>query len=175
MYPPDHIVREIERIHKQVRLGWVGTPKKDPAEINVGKYYLVQLYHWRDAEKSVRERWGERGPLFGKRYNPLMRVPIMIGEVPIEDVFGGKVIQTLRWWMKPIDQRIRESQLKASAQYDAKVSDAAGEQTDWLLWKSNQTDATRPVPVAKKFMTDEDKKTLDGEYNQSLKSALVTQ
>jgi hypothetical protein len=175
MYPPEHIVRDIARVHKWARIGWVGLPKTDPAEINVGKYYLVQLYHWRDAEQSVRERWNERGPLFGARFNPLMRIPIMIGEVSIADVFSGKVVHTLKWWMKPIDQRIRESQQKASLEYASKVGDVAEAQTDWLLWKSNQTDATRPTPVAKKFMTEEDKKILDGEYNKDLKDALVTQ
>ena len=123
MHPPPESCRALYRLHKQLRLAWVGRAPKFEGEENPGSFAVVQLYHVRDAGSpdeptSFREFWNttmgfdeatyefapkriNRGPIFNRfggtslDYDPLVRVPIFAMTLDGEYTYpDGSPIQT---------------------------------------------------------------------------------
>lgn len=174
MHAPDHICEALYRLHPQVRLGWVGADRLSPDEdLNKGQFALLQLYHARDAARTFYgDPWGDRGPVFGRPYDRLMRVPIMLHLVHPRDVFSGRIVMDVRHWMKPIKQRVEEAALERGRDYQRKLDDLAGEIGSEMYWNShNGGSATITAPY--KDLTAEDKAVLGGETIKGVQNTFV--
>lgn len=174
MHPPQHIVDELQRLHKWVRLGWMGFDRTGPEdELNKGTFVLLQLYHQRDLFRSCEGLFLNRGPIFGKRYDPLQRFPIMKARIHPKDVFSGKVVHLLKYMMKPIRQRVIESALAKGKDYDRQVSELGGEMGEYMYWRANKFDSPRDRTRTKDDVTAEDKAVLRGERKKDLTTAFL--
>jgi hypothetical protein len=162
MHPPKHICDELERVHKWARLGWQGREKKGPDDLNPGQFVVLQLYHQRDAAQTLLQHWNNRGPVFGTKFDPLQRVPIMVKAVPTQAVFDGSVITLLREWIQPLKPRLDEAEAEATSNLDRQYTDMARERVSRMHHAANRTGATRPKPVARKFLTKRDRDILSG-------------
>lgn len=170
MHPPAWVLKRLQELHPQVRLGWVGEDRKGPDDdINKGHFALIQLYHSRDASRTYfGDSWNARGPIFGKPFDPLQREPRYLMDVSKGDVCQGRVIEMLKRWMRPMRERFMESAVQKGRDYASQVSDQAGQMGSEMYWRAQQTSATRPEPLAKKFLTKADKKKLSGESEVNL-------
>jgi hypothetical protein len=173
MHAPEYICKEIERIHKRARLAWFGQDRKSDEEpLNKGTFILIQLMHWRDAENSpMQSRWeGRFGPIFGSRYDLLMRVPMMVCKVSPEEVFSGKVLARLKYTMKPIRERLYEENLKKGQEYERTVTEQAEATADHMLWHNskNWQNSSSIRTLTKEDVTEEDKAVLRGERKKDL-------
>lgn len=165
MHPPEWVLKKLQELHPQVRLGWIGQDREGSEdELNKGHFALIQLYQVRDSERTYfGDEWSDRGPIYGKPFDRLSRVPRYLADLTSEDVFSGRAIALLQRWMRPMKDRFMESAKEKGAGYQSSIDNLAGEMGEEMYWKSKQTDATRPEPVAKKFITEKDKKRLSGE------------
>lgn len=175
MLAPEWVTKELERIHKRVRLGWWGWPKKDPLELNVGTFMILQLYHWRDAENTIRGFWNERGPIYGSNFDRLMFIPVMIERVTPMQVYQGTVISRVRELMKLVEQRIREQRLEKGKAYKSETRDRAEAMVDYMRyhnrknWQNQSSDRTR----IRQDLTQHEKDVLDGKYVRDLTNAFM--
>lgn len=174
MHAPEWITEEIYRVHKDARLAWFGQDREGPEEdLNKGKFALVQLYHWRDAaETFYGDPWGDRGPIFGRPYDRLQRVPIMLTLIDPEDVFSGKVVAMLKRWCTPIRERVMLAAREKGAEYQSQVNDLAEAGGDYLHWTA-QKSTDRPPVVPQKDLTEDDKAVLRGDTIKGVKDAFV--
>lgn len=174
MEAPRHICEALYRLHKWVRLGWVGEDRLSPEEpLNKGKFALIQLYHSRDAEKTYYgDLWNDRGPIFGRSYDRLQRTPIMLYLVDPKDVFSGKIVADVRYWMKPIGQRMVEAAVERGKQYQTAVDDMAGEIGSRMYWDAHHG-GSATIPTPQKFLTAEDKAVLRGETIKGVENTFV--
>lgn len=174
MRPPQFVLDDLQRTHKWLRLGWVRHDKRTPTDdLNRGAYYLIQLISQRAATIEFNEPWRDRGPVYGDPYDPLARVPfIMAGpfetdgfaDVPGEDFWTwGSLVKTVRRMLEPVYERTVETAKEAAKTYDEQVHDLAGEMSEYLRWRANQTDATNIRDRPKDDLTDEDREVLSGD------------
>lgn len=174
MEAPSHITEALYRLHPQVRLGWIGEDRLSPDEpLNKGKFALLQLYHVRDAERTYYgDPWGDRGPVFGRPYDRLMRVPIMLHLVSAEDVFSGRIVFDVKRWMMPIRQRVEDAARERGREYQRQLDDLAGEIGSEMYWEAhNGGSATLTTPY--KDLTDDDKAVLGGETIRGVENTFV--
>lgn len=173
MEAPRHITDKLYDLHKQVRLGWVGEDRGPEDELNKGKFALIQLYHRRDAERTYYgDPWNDRGPIFGRSFDRLARVPIMLHLIEPEDVFSGKVVVDLKRWMTPIGKRMLESARERGKQYQTEVDNLAGEMGSRMYWDAHHG-GSATIPEAQKFLTAEDKAVLSGETIRGVENTFV--
>lgn len=105
MYAPAHICRELYRVHKWLRLAWMGRERRYEEDLNRGGFVIVQLLHVSDVgpiwrPKTVKELWDvetyqtesgqwsmrgvERGPIYNRNggtsldWDPLLRRPVLV-------------------------------------------------------------------------------------------------
>ena len=168
MHPPKWVCEKIESVHKWARLGWQGREKSTPDELNPGQFVVLQLYHQRDAKRTLLQHWDHRGPVFGSYFDPLQRVPIMVKSVANEDVFSGAVLDHLKEWCQPLKPRLDECEAEANKTLDSKYTDMAHERISHMHHAANKTGATRPRPVARKFLTKADKNILMGNIEKKM-------
>ena len=119
----------------------------------------------------------ERGPIFNSLggtspdWDPLFRVPVFAMEVtptyrypqlaPYEgetfctaDVFSGKIIGGIEWFLTPIKERInRQNRAFANAAV-SESHELAGEMTDFLWSQANKADSTRTEVAYKHAKSD---------------------
>ena len=92
MEAPRWITEELYKLHKEARLGWAGVDRGPDDDLNKGKFALIQLYHVRDAARTFYgDFWGDRGPIFGRSYDRLQKVPILLSLIEPAYVFSGRV------------------------------------------------------------------------------------
>ena len=168
MEPPKHICQKIEELHKWARLGWEGRERRTPDELNPGQFVVLQLYHQSDAKKTMLQLWNKAGPVYGSYFDPLQRIPVRTFAVTPEEVFYGTVLDKLKEALQPIKERIDLSELEASKTLDAKYTDMARERVSYMRHAANKTGATRPKPVAKKFLTKREKALLSGDFEKKM-------
>lgn len=173
MHPPSWICKELERIHPQLRLGWVGRDRSGPAdELNKGSFALIQLYHQRDASRTFFTPWNATGPVFGTDYDRLARVPVYLADIEPQDVFSGACIPLIRRWMRPLKERVVEAQVAKGREYESSNQDLAEAQTDYMLWHASKSDMSDRT-VTNSDLTAHDKAVLDGATKQDLTEAFV--
>ena len=173
MEAPKHITEALYKLHKQVRLGWIGREHGPTEELNQGSFALIQLYHTRDAANTYYgEPWNDRGPIFGRSYDRLQRLPILLHLVSPDDVFSGRVVSTLKRWMMPIGQRMLESAREKGKMYQSSIDDLAGEMGTRMYWDAHHG-GSATIPEAKKFLTPEDKAVLSGETIRGVENTYV--
>jgi hypothetical protein len=175
MHPPQHELDRIQKLHPWARLGWIGRKRTSPDDLNVGDFYLVQLISQRAAQFEYNEPWADKGPIYGKAYDPLQRVPFMMaGPFPAEDIYSGAVTAALELLLRPPQDRVYKSQRSKGEQMDDDVTQLAGEMGEYLWWKANQTDAMSNRATPAKDVTAEEKAVLTGERMRDLKNTFVT-
>ena len=176
MYPPQHVLDEIQEIHPQIRVGWIGYDRSGPdEELNKGDFYLIQLVPKRAMGLEFNEPWGDKGPIYGQDWNRMDRVPFMAaGPLDTEDMFSGAVCKTLRkLCSKSAWQRRVDSAAEKGNEYDRQVTDLAGEIGEHLWWQANQTGHTGPDKVANKHLTPDEKAVLNGDSKKDLKNSFM--
>lgn len=174
MEAPRHICEALYKLHQQARLGWVGADRLSPDEdLNKGQFALLQLYHRRDAERTYYgDPWNDRGPVFGRPYDRLMRVPIMLHLIHPQDVFSGKVIFDVKRWMMPIRERVELAAVERGKAYQDELDNLAGEIGSEMYWSAhNGGSATINTPY--KDLTAEDKAVLGGETIRGVENTFV--
>lgn len=173
MHPPSYVCQAVYRLHKQLRVAWLGRERMYEDELNAGNFCVVQLYHIQDCgtyENPVtfREFWevtprlneaggltcvpATRGPIFnrwggGSRdWDPLFRKPIfayMLEEN--DDILSGKMLLDLKHFMTDIVERVRESARQKGREICLKSEDLGREAGNFLWSEANKTGATSPL------------------------------
>jgi hypothetical protein len=159
MRPPTHILDALYRIHPWIRLGWWGFGDK-------GRFSLLQLYHNQDSYFTVVQPWNNRGPVYGKPYDILSRTPMWLADFSISDVVSGKIIKHVEAWLRPMSERVRESEDAAWKDLDFKLSDLAEEAGDHLWHEAHKTGHGSGI-TARKFVSKEQQAVLAGDYDRS--------
>lgn len=175
MIPPTWICKELERLHPQLRLGWVGKPREGD-ELNQGFFALIQLYHSRDAERTFFTPWHtieNRGTIYGSRFDPLMRLPIYLADIEPADVFSGACLPAIKRWMRPMKERHMESAIEKGKAYEAEVQDMSEGAADYMLWSANKPDSTSDRTITNADVTEHDKAVLRGETKRDLTETFV--
>lgn len=113
-----------------------------------------------------------RGPLFdrygGSRidYDPITRVPIFVCTIDenyhhkdgrpmdIGDVFNGTFLDTIRYWLVPVQRRVREKYRELGKKIADTVQGVGEEAGKHLHFEANKSGHTGQT-VAKKFIKDE--------------------
>jgi hypothetical protein len=166
MRPPQHILDALHRIHPWARIGWYGEGDK-------GKFSLLQLYHNRDSYCTIVQRWDNRGPVYGKPYDLLARTPMWLADFSIQDVVSGKILKHVEAWLKPMSERVRESEDRAWKDLDFRLNDLAEEGGDYVWHQSRQT-GHGSDNTARKFVSKEQQAILAGDYDRSAGNVVHT-
>lgn len=162
MHPPKHILDKLQEMHKWVRIGWLASPRQGPEDLNAGYFSLLQLYHKRDADVTFLVPWEDRGPVYGKEYDRLTRVPIWLANITKEEMFSGDVIDMLKRWMIPMSKRKTDSEIAKGKEVTSAIKDIARDKADYLMWKARETSGEGAPVIANKFLTRDDVETLNG-------------
>jgi hypothetical protein len=151
MHPPEFVLRKVQELHPQARIGWLGAERKDADDLNAGTFVLLQLYHARDASNTYLEHWNDKGPVYGKPYDRLSRVPVWVKNYSKEDVFSGKIIADIRTMVETtVKERYVKSALEKGAEQAAKMKDLAGAAGEYVWKRSQKRD--NAMPNARKFI-----------------------
>lgn len=171
MEAPKFITEALYRLHPQARLGWVGQDRGPKDDLNKGHFALIQLYMRRDAERTYYgDPWNDRGPIFGRRYDRLARVPILLFLIDPKDVFSGKIIADVRHWMKPIKQRVEEAAIERGKAYQAELDNLAGEIGSEVYWRTKHGESAVTPGVQ---MTAEDKAVAAGATTKGVENTFL--
>lgn len=180
MEAPSHITEALYRLHPQARLGWVGEDRLSPEEpLNKGKFALLQLYVRVDAERTFYgEPWNDRGPVFGRPYDRLARLPVMLTMIAPAHVLNGAFLCAcevcleghevclkvgcahrhadilIRRWMMSLPERIERAALAKGRQYQAELDNMAGEIGSEVYWRTKHGESAVTPGVE---LTPEDK------------------
>tara|TARA_B100000809_G_C14971196_1_gene470996 strand:+ start:122 stop:667 length:546 start_codon:yes stop_codon:yes gene_type:complete len=174
MNPPNWVVNKLEEIEPSTRLGWIGEDRISPDdEPNKGSFALLQLFRKRATKKLICDRWKNRGPVFGSRYDPLTHDPVWIINISKEDVFSGKAISLLRRWVTPIQERLDEVNVQAGRNYESTIQDMAHE-LGTELYKNAQASSDSCRYVANKHITKKEKDIISGEGKSSVSDVFRT-
>ena len=166
MHPPEWILKKLYEVNKDARLGGSGKDRKPGDPLNFGTFALIELRPARavDTDRSIiGVRWNH-GPIFGKHYDPLRRVPIFIIAVSCEDVFSGRVIDNLKRWSTPFKQRALAVQKERGDEYELEVTELAHEQADSMMFDAKQTSSAGVEATPRKHLTAAEKEVLSGDY-----------
>lgn len=196
MHAPHFVTEGLYRLHKDARLAWLGQDRSGPEDdLNQGKFALVQLYHWKDAQETFYgDPWGDRGPIFGRPFDRLQRVPIMLTILDPKHVMTGALLcacrgcirspdqcfrcghrhegVVFRRWIMSIRDRVMAGARERGAQYQTEIDDLAEETGDYIHWRS-QRSTFRPNVVPQKDLTAEDKAVLSGDAIKGVKDTFV--
>ena len=118
--------------------------------------------------EPVADMWGiaemrriDRGPIFNRRggtrpdWDPLFRVPVFVATldkeygVSREDILSGRIVEILRNWMRPIQERIETCAAEKGRQLDRDV-DAMGREIAKDVWREAQKPDAETVIMANK-------------------------
>jgi hypothetical protein len=172
LYPPEAICQKLYTLHPYLRLAWHVRERQNPDEINPGDFAIIQLYHVKDAgtpdnPNTYLLHWAEagegRGPIFNRKggtrpdWPEDLRRPIYVarlGEYGItkDMVMSGEFLEIVKYWLRPSRVRLEENARAMGKELKSKAADIAGEQTDYLWYEANKSDADRII------MTREDGK-----------------
>jgi len=167
VHAPEWVSKELERLHPQARLGWIGQDRLSSEEpLNKGSFFLLQLYHPRDAERTLHFAWDSAGPIWGSRFDPLRRVPFIMRPLTKEEVFSGQVLQIVREMMMPLKERIYSGLEREGRELEEGLNDLCGSAGEKMYWDSKRLD--HAVPLADKFISEEDRALESGENNTDL-------
>jgi len=158
-HAPSWVTDQVQQIHHRARIGF---DPWQPGQTGEGQFYLLQLFHRKDAEKTYSGYWNYRGPIFGKDFDRLTYTPITIAKLSHLDVYQGGVITKLKEWIIPIRKRIRENRETLGNLYDREATEISGAAGEELYWRAKKS-IFGPQVVAKKFLTKEDKDVLCGD------------
>jgi hypothetical protein len=172
MEPPVSVLEAVQKIHKHARIGWVGKPKSSPEDLNAGYWALIQLYSQRDSRHTMLEPWNERGPIYGKPFDRLSRIPIYVIDVQKDDIYDLPFL--LKRWITPIKDRVTQSEIEKGKGVEKEMSELGEAAGDYLWHLSNKTGASVTSNNPKKCLTEKDKKVLAGETKKDFTNAYVT-
>ncbi len=117
-----------------------------------------------------------KGPIFSKTgstlrdWDPLFRFPIHVitldehcklhypwGEFikPIDDVYSGKIMHAIDYWLRPQDERIVRSHQEKQDRVVRKCEDMGAAAADRVWWDSQQTDYSARRDIAYKHAKPE--------------------
>lgn len=153
MEPPSDAVRRLEELHKDARLAWDGEQEA---------FALLQIYPHRAQDEILGVPWRDKGRIFGTKHDPVTECPMWIASFTVEEVFDMSFISTVRRWMTPLIDRLREADAIENERRHAEVEGIAEQAGKEAYWNAQNVDTGRPPLLAKKFFTKEDKyKTTD--------------
>lgn len=166
MEPPKWVSEEIERIHPRARVGWIGAPRVDEDVDGPNGFFMVlQLYHRRDAEHTLYQRWDKAGPIYGSDFDPLTWVPIIKFPVSPMDMCQGRVLPRLKEEMRPFRERILLAAQEDDAAYERQFDDLCSEIGEKLYHKACLGTADRGPDLARKFVDQDTKDILTGDVD----------
>ena len=153
MHAPEWVLKEIELLHPQVRLGWDGQ-----------EFWVLQLYQKRDSDLTMYCPWDRAGPVQGSYFDPQRRVPVMLCPVSARDVFSGKVKTLVKEMLQPITQQILESRDEAGKALRDDIDDMSEGWAEYLMHRKKDPNRDwKPMPD--KDLTKEDKNVLTGDHD----------
>ena len=147
MRPPDFVLDGLHRIDRFCRLGWNGEAKM---------FCLLALCKARAVDDIFNSVWDKQGPVYGKPYDALFYVPVMVMPVSVEDVFSGKVIALAK---QQVGERVADQVKRANAEEAARVRALWEENTynvSKMLWWHHTQDGGTSNNIAKKFLKKEE-------------------
>ena len=138
MFPPNWVVEKLKEINPRLRLGWCGEPKTfEDGDFPEGHFVLVQMYHPRDAERTLFFDFPETWPIFGGPYDPLRWRPMYKFRVSPRDVFQGTVLDIAKEFSKSAKQQvmeeIEESNYKIQFEYDDRTGEDGTLAEHWAV------------------------------------------
>jgi hypothetical protein len=151
MHPPAHILKKLQELHPQARLGWWAEsapgcpPDMTDDTDNRGHFCLLQLYHVRDFERTYLAAWDEAGPVYGKDYDRMSRVPVRLATFTKAQVFSGDILDSVKEMLRPFKERFETSARAKGAAEASRVKDMAGEAGEYLWHRKNKKDNANNV------------------------------
>lgn len=154
MEPPSYVCEALERISPWARIAWNGENKC---------FSVIDLYPAKLAKHTYREKWGNRGTIYGSDFDRLSRIPIWIEDVPAVDVHGGRVIARVKRMASSLKDRVKESWVQRQNERKSDIKDLAGKQGEYLYWQA-KTNPHRGHVIANKFIAKEDRARAAGDW-----------
>lgn len=130
-----------------------------------------------DETGTLRSRRFDRGPIFARDgstrrdWNSAVRVPIFVStldekfvdpvtELPLStwDVYSGRFLDTVRFWLMPIKDRIKTQVALRNKEINVAADDVGKEMADYLWWEANKASSRSDTSQARKFHKEERKK-----------------
>ena len=179
MEAPQHICEQIYQIDPDIRLGWTGLKQKpdEPRKLNHGRFALILLINPRlEQQVLTGTPWLDRGPIFGCWFDPLQRIPMVIGWYKPGTPWD-EVIWAVKDRKKPIVPVIESALLNEGKWYDDQVNDLAGEMGEHLYWQASQTGHSGVEATPQKSLSQRDRDILAGtdESQQPLTDAFANE
>lgn len=165
MHPPQHTLDALYDIDPEVRLGFSGRCPPEKGMDPSGRFALILLVKPQYTENvHFADYWFDRGPIYGKPFDPISRVPMVVGWFDPKDVFGTRILHDAKHRKDAVVPHmiadIRATEVEANESMN-ETSEAA---SDYITWKANRTDRTSPEPVPYKHLTQEEKDVLSGDH-----------
>lgn len=155
MRPPDWVCREVEKVHPICRLGYEGGDVM----------HLIELWRVRERPTTIMGR-EFKGRIFGSKYDLLMRVPLAITTVPIEQAFSGEVINVVRRLTKNFAKRRMEALLEEGRRQEAELRSMAEEMGKEVYWQHKKGVNGRGTIVPDEQITPFEKSVATGEWRE---------
>jgi hypothetical protein len=172
MHPPRWVLDELVRITPWARIGWLGKERGPKDELNKGEFVLLDLIKARLIDKTFKEPWADRGPVYGPWFDPLARMPVMIKAYQPEEVFGGAIIADVKRLVTPLKPRLDKTWLAEERKYRDGISDLAGQMGSELYWRAHRNiEGGIATHLPNKCLTKKEKEVLTGEWKQHLPEA----
>ena len=99
MEPGPDAIKQLERIHQTARWAWYRAE---------GCFALLELYPAHEAQGSLYEPWGRRGPVYGAPYDSDRFTPVWLANFSVEDVKNLSFTPTIRRWLTSMRDRINQ-------------------------------------------------------------------
>ena len=180
MYPPMHVIRALEKVNPNVRLGW--THKKEFADVPMdGAFALLDLYpsncmsgspqfclrRGSCALHTMEPIWDRFGPIYGSKYDET-RTPVLKKFCRPHIVFNGEIIGVVQF-MSMTDREFAEAIIEQNAALEKQrkdsIKDLAGEMGQELYWEAQNSTEAGPT-IANKHITKTEKEKVSGDWRQ---------
>ena len=108
----------------------------------------------------------DRGPIFAKDgstrrdWDSAFRIPVFVATLDeeygfgLDDVVSGRFLDTVRHWLRPIEQRLRESADVRGRELESRTDDVAGEIAD-ATWHEAKKHTSSGLIMANKHCRDD--------------------
>lgn len=160
MYPPEWLVKQVEREYPYFRLGWAGRKARGD-ELNPGRFVLLQLYPRYVADREIfAQRWmKDDGVIYGSPI-PHNRVPFIAAGLSQHAVYKGDAVLQVRRLAK--GTQWKELKRQEAREVRETINELAGEAGEHLKFNARENPFRGPT-IAKKFVPQEEKDRAAGQ------------
>lgn len=163
MEPGPDAIKQLERLQPTARWGWYQQE---------GCFSLLELYPVSQSEAVLYEPWGRRGPVFGAPFDPDKYQAVWLANFKPWEVQRGSFIPIIKRWMTSMRDRMVRSAERTAQEFENNIHECAGEQGE-RLYRDGQKSTESPVMVPYKFLTQQEKDSLTGDFHDDVKQGFM--